>query len=320
MALDPTRATTYSNLAVDLLAQNQVDEASTVLAEAERRHFQTDYLLQVKYWIAFDRDDSAEMQNILQGSPEIPGAQSLLLTEQANTEAYYGRFKKAGEISQVAAEQSEHDGFLESAADCLAVAAVREALIGSSARAQEYISHASKLASGRDVLALTALVTSQIGDLKRAEAQSAALDKQYPSDTFMQHYWLPTIRAQIDLRQREPLKAVQALQAAVSFELATPTFSVATLYPAYVRGEAYLAAGDGLRAIPEFQKFVDHKGAVLNFPLATLARLGLARAYARVGDAAKASSAYSDFLTLWKDADPDIPALKQAKAEYAKKQ
>lgn len=315
--LDPTRATTYSNLAADLLAQNRVEEAAAVLGEADRRNFQTDYLLQVKYWRAFLRGDSGEMQRILQGSSDVPGAQSLLLTEQANTEAYYGRFQKARELSRVAAEQLEHDGFLESAADCLAVAAVREAEIGAAARAHDYISRAFKLAHGRDVLALTALVTASVGDAKQAEIQSAALDKQYPSDTVMQQYWLPTIRAQMDLRQGKPLKAVEALKAAVSIEVAAPTFSVATLYPAYVRGQAYLAAGEAARAIAEFQKLVDHSGLVLNFPLATLARLELARAYTRAGDSARARQSYQDFLQLWKDADPDVAILKQARLEYA---
>lgn len=317
LLLDPTRATTYSNLATDLLAQNQDDDAKSVLAEADRRKFQTDYLLQVKYWMAFLRGDSSEMQRILQSSSEVPGAQSLLLTEQANTEGYYGHFEKARAISQVAAEQLEHDGYLESAADCLAVAAVREAEIGSAARAHDYIARASKLARGRDVLALTSLVASGVGDLKQAEAKSAALDKKYRSDTVMQQYWLPTVRAQVDLRRGEPMKAVEALQPALLIEQAAPTFSVATLYPAYVRGEAYLALGDGPKAIAEFEKFVDHSGLVLNFPLAVLARLELARAYTRAGDPVKARQAYRSFLQLWKDADPSLAVLKQARLEYS---
>ncbi len=316
LRLDASRATTYSNLATDLMAQNRFDEADAVLAEADRRKFQTDSLLQVKYWRAFLRGDNAEMQQLLLNAADVPGAQSLLLTEQANTEAYYGHFERAGEIARVAAEQMEHDGFGESAADCLAVAAVREAEVGS-AGARDFITRAGKLARGRDVLALTALVAARLGELKPAETQSAALDKQYPSDTVMQQYWLPTIRAAMDLRQGKSLSAIGRLKVAVSIEEAVPSFSVATLYPAYIRGQAYLAVGDSSNAITEFRKFTDRSGLILNFPLAALARLQLARAYARANDSARARQAYQDFLQLWKDADPDIALFRQARLEYA---
>jgi tetratricopeptide (TPR) repeat protein len=147
------------------------------------------------------------------------------------------------------------------------------------------------------------------------------LDRESPSATFVQRYWLPVIRAQTHLDQRQWLKAVSDLDSAVQLEFAGPSaLSVATIYPAYVRGYAYLSAGDGAKAAAEFQKLIDHSGIVLNFPLAPLARLGRARAYARSGDAAKARAAYLDFLQLWHDADPDLPIFKQAKIEYAKLQ
>lgn len=317
MRLDPSRAATYANLATDLLALNRVDDAAAVLAEADKRKFETDYLLQVNYWKAFFRGDREEMERVLLRSPDRSRAQSLLLAEQANTEAYYGHFEKASELSHVAAEQMEHDGDRESAADCLAVAAAREAEVGVSTQAREDISQALKLARSQGVLAVTALVMARVGDLKPSETQSAALDKQYPSDTVMQQYWLPTIRAELDLQRGQPSKAVDALKRATSLELAAPVFSVATLYPAYVRGQAYLAAGDARRALAEFQKLPDHAGLVLNFPLGALAHLGLARAYTRAGDSAKSRQAYKDFLQLWKDADPNLAALKQARLEYS---
>jgi predicted Zn-dependent protease len=210
-------------------------------------------------------------------------------------------------------------GDKESAVTCLAEAAVREADVGNSERARSRISQAQKLLRGEDVETLTALVAAQIGDLKQAEALAQELDKLWPRGTFLQRYWLPVIRAEVDLHQGRSSKAIADLDSAATLDFASPPpLSFATLYPAYVRGYAYLAAGDGAKAAAEFQKLVDHSGMVLNSPLATLARLGLARASARSGDSVKAHAAYHDFLALWGDADPGIPILKEAKAEYAR--
>lgn len=169
------------------------------------------------------------------------------------------------------------------------------------------------------MVTLIALVAAQVGDLKQAEVLSRELDREWPTDTFIQRYWLPVIRAQMDLGRRQGSKAVSDLDSATQLEFASPTtLSTATIYPAYVRGYAYLEAGDGAKAAVEFQKLIEHPGLVLNFPLGALARLGRARAYARSGDLGKARAAYLDFFKLWNDADPDLPTLKQAKAEYAK--
>jgi tetratricopeptide (TPR) repeat protein len=261
------------------------------------------------------------MRRILLLSPDIPGAQSILLLEQADTEADYGHLEQADDLSRVAAKLIEHDGNKEAAADCLAQAALREAEVGNSKRAQAFLSQSQKLSDGPETLTLAALVVARLGDLKHAEALSAELDKQWPAGTFIQRYWLPIIRAEIDIQQGRSSKAIDDLAVATPLELAGPSaLPVATIYPAYVRGQAYLAAGDGKRASAEFQKLTDHAGLVLNFPLGALAHLGLARAYNRSGDLEKARQAYQDFLTLWKEADPHIPILKEAKAEYAKLQ
>jgi DNA-binding winged helix-turn-helix (wHTH) protein/tetratricopeptide (TPR) repeat protein len=321
LALDPTRASTYANLAGDLLLLNRLEDADVVLAEADKSKLQTDFLLQVRYWRAFLHNDDAAMQQILVQSSDIPGAQALILTLQANTEAYHGHFEKANELTGVVANLMQHDGDKESAANCLAEAAVREANVGHSAHARSLIAQAQKLSRGEDVVTLTAVVAVQVGDFQQADALSRELDRESPSATFVQRYWLPVIRAQMHLDQRQWLKAVSDLDSAVQLEFAgPPPLSVAPIYPAYVRGYAYLSAGDGAKAAAEFQKLIDHSGIVLNFPLAPLARLGRARAYARNGDAVKARAAYLDFLQLWKDADPDLPILKQAKDEYAKLQ
>jgi hypothetical protein len=172
-----------------------------------------------------------------------------------------------------------------------------------------------------------------------AEKLAAGLDKTFPLDTRVQRYWLPTIRAAVALKHNDPNRAIELLKVASAIELGSPTNLVIFLCPVYLRGEAYLLLRDGDRAAAEFQKFIDHRGVVMNFPWGALARLGLARAYAleagvgaglvpaqghpqgaplQPAALAKARTAYQDFLTLWKDADPDIAILKEAKAECAK--
>ena len=167
---------------------------------------------------------------------------------------------------------------------------------------------------------MAALALARAGDTAGAEKLAAELHKTSPLDTLVQRYWLPTIRASVALQRKDQNQAVELLKVASPIELGEPTNLTIFLCPAYLRGEAYLMLHDGNRAAAEFQKFIDHRGLVVNFPWGALARLGLARAFAMQGDTAKAKSAYQDFLTLWKDADPDIPILKQAKAEYAKLQ
>jgi len=164
------------------------------------------------------------------------------------------------------------------------------------------------------------------GDVTTAQKLMDALNQEFPLDTLMQNYWLPTVRAAIALQRHDSAKAIEILQATIPYELADPPpFSSGTMYPVYLRGEAYLdakgdGAGNGALAAAEFQKILDHPGVIVNFPLSALAHLGLGRARALSGDSAGARTAYQDFFALWKDADPDIPILKQAKAEYAKLQ
>jgi eukaryotic-like serine/threonine-protein kinase len=191
---------------------------------------------------------------------------------------------------------------------------------GNREQAHSEASAAVKLAPNRDVRATAALALARAGDTAGAEKLATELDKAFPLDTLVQRYWLPTIRAAVALERQDPNQAVELLKVTSSVELAAPMNLSIYLCPVYLRGEAYLRLADGKRAAAEFQKFVDHRGLVVNFPWGALARLGLARAYAMQGDTAKARTAYQDFVTLWKDADSDIPILKQAKAEYAKLQ
>jgi tetratricopeptide (TPR) repeat protein len=200
-------------------------------------------------------------------------------------------------------------------------AAVREAEFGNMAAAKRDVSAALALAPGRDVKVLSALALARVGDVARAKAMVEQLENSDPLNTVLKLYWLPTLKAAIELHGGNSAQALLSVEAAAPYELGgPPPIQEGTLYPAYLRGEAYLAAHNSGAAATEFQKFIDHRGIVINFPLGALAHLGLARAYALSGDTAKAKTAYQDFLTLWKEADPDIPILKEAKAEYAKLQ
>ena len=204
---------------------------------------------------------------------------------------------------------------MKSAIRLLAIFAI-VMLAGFVSQARSYLAQAGKMSAGEEVQILAALMTARIGDPKQARKLSEELGKNYPQDTFVQKYWLPVIRAAQDLRQGKASKAAEDLEAGAVLE--SGILASLTFYPAYVRGQAYLATDDASKAAGEFQKFIDHPGIVLDSPLGAVARLGRARAYARGGDSARARDAYRDFLGLWKDADTDVPILKEAKAEYAK--
>jgi len=200
-------------------------------------------------------------------------------------------------------------------------AALREAEFGNMAVAKQDVAAALKLSPGRDVEMLSALALARSGEIARAKTIVEQLEKSYPSETILKVYWLPTIKAAIELSGNHAAQALVSLEAAAPYDFGSPPpVQVGTLYPAYLRGEANLMAHNGTAAAAEFQKLLDHRGIVLNFVTGSLAHLQIGRAYVMEGDTAKAKAAYQDFLTLWKDADPDIPILKEAKAEYAKLQ
>jgi tetratricopeptide (TPR) repeat protein len=215
-------------------------------------------------------------------------------------------------------DSAQHNDAKETAAAYQAAAALREVEAGNREQARAEAKAALKLAPNRDVRAMAALALARAGDTAGAEKLAAELDKTFPLGTLVQRYWLPTIRAGVALERKDPNRAIELLKVASTIELSGPTNLAIFLCPAYLRGVAYLMLHDGNRAAAEFQKFIDHRGVVMNYPWGALARLGLARAYAMQGNTAKARAAYQDFLRLWKDADPDIPILKEAKAEYEK--
>jgi eukaryotic-like serine/threonine-protein kinase len=195
-------------------------------------------------------------------------------------------------------------------------AVLREAEAGNATLAKQDISAALALAPGRDVKILAALALARIGDAARTRPPVEGLEKSDQSNTVLKVYWLPTINAAVSLNQGKSAEAPASLEAISSYELS----SAGPLYPPYVRGQAYLLTRNGLAAAAEFRKLLDHRGIVLNFVTSALAHLQLGRAYVMSGDTPKARTAYQDFLALWKDADPDVPILKQAKVEYTKLQ
>jgi eukaryotic-like serine/threonine-protein kinase len=323
LRLEPNSEFNYANLGQDYASLNRLDEAEAVYRQADERKLASGQLFLFRYQLAFLRSDVAQMASMVSAATGKPGAEDLLLAAQADTEAWYGKLNNARELTRRAMDAAEQNDAKEAAAMYQAATALREVESGNREQARADAKAAVKLAPNRDVRAMAALALARAGDTKRAEKLAAELDRTFPLDTLIQRYWLPTIRSAVALQRGGPNRAVALLEAARAIELGEPTQVAGFLCPVYLRGEANLMLHDGNAAAAEFQKFIDHYGLVVNFPLGALARLGLARAYAL--DAAKdpatrdkARTAYQNFLILWKDADPDIPICRQAKAEYAR--
>jgi tetratricopeptide (TPR) repeat protein len=249
-----------------------------------------------------------------------PGVEDVLLVYEADTAAYSGQLQAARKLSRRAVASAERAEEKEEAATYEANVALREGLFGTTGEARQQAAAALGLSTGRDVQYQAALALASAQDATRAQPLADDLGKRLPEDTIVQFNYLPTTRAQIDLIHNDFARAIEALQPAAPYELGSPSGGLiaAALHPVYVRGEASLAAHQGKEAAAEFQKIIDHPGVVMNDPIGALAHLQIGRAYAMQGDTAKAKAAYQDFLTLWKDADPDIPILIAARAEYAK--
>jgi len=314
--LEPNSGINYTNLCFGYINLNQLDEAEAVVKQAEERKLENEGLLRARYALAFLKGDTAQMAHTVSAAMGRPGTEDQLLDAQANTEAWHGRLKDARQLTRRAMSSAEQNDAKERAAGYEAWTALGEVESGMREEARSDAYAAIKLASNRDVSERVALALALAGDTAAAEKLAAELDRTFPLDTLVQRYRLPAISAAVALQHKDPKRAVELLQVTGPIELGeNGEFS-----PIYLRGEAYLMLRDGNAAAAEFQKFIDHRGRVGNFPWGALARLQLARACALSGDKTKAKTAYEDFFTLWKDADPDIPILKQAKAEYAKLQ
>jgi eukaryotic-like serine/threonine-protein kinase len=315
LRLEPDTGANYANLADYYVSLNHLDEAEAVFKQAEERNLESADLLDGRYQVAFLRDDVSEMERLVANAAGKPGTEDVLLADQADTEAYHGRLGKGRELARRAMESAANNDTKETAAGYKAESALIEAYFGDTQRARADADVAIKLATNRYVQGNTALALALAGDTSRAEKLADGLDKSFPLNTSVRRYWLPTIRAAVALERKNADKTIELIQVTAPYELG---WYGKTGSPIYMRGQAYLMLHNGSTAAAEFQKFLDHPGVVRNFPLGALAHLGLARAYALQGDTPKARSAYQDFFALWKDADPDIPILKEAKAEYAK--
>jgi len=328
LRLSPDQVGWYQNLATDLLELQCFDEARQVISEAGARKLESGGLHNDLYALAFLGANFAAMAEQQQWFADKPDYEDEGLSLASDTEAYVGHLGKARELTKRAVDSAIRTDNSESAATWQADAALRQAAYGNTTASRQTAAEALKLApASRGLESEAALAFAMAGDTTRAKSLAAGLEKRFPLDTEMQSLWLPTIHAQLALGRRDPAFALNALQPALAIELSD---SDDCLYHVYVRGEAYLAAGQGTAAAAEFQKILDHSGIVWNCWTGALAHLSLARANAlqsrisqgTASDAARvrALAAYKDFLTLWKDADPDVPIFKQAKAEYAKLQ
>jgi DNA-binding winged helix-turn-helix (wHTH) protein/Tfp pilus assembly protein PilF len=330
--LAPDAVSDYENLANYSLALQRFDETRQVIHEAQARKVDDFILHNALYALAFLAADSAAMAEQQQWFASKPEFENVGIALASDTDAHGGHVAKARELIKRAVHSAVRADNKENGAVYLAITAQREAAFGNTEQARQMAADALKLApASQGAESEAALAFALAGDTTRAESLAQHLKKRFPLDTQMQALWLPAIQAQLALDKREPAVALDILQAGSPIEFGQIPFvnNISCLYSVYVRGEAFLAAGQGNAAATEFQKILDHSGIVWNCWTGALAHLGVARANALQsrtspagGEAARlrALAAYKDFLTLWKDADDDVPILKQAKAEYAKLQ
>jgi serine/threonine protein kinase/tetratricopeptide (TPR) repeat protein len=320
LRLEPDDAIAYGNLADDYLALDRIKDAKATLDEAGKRNLDSEFLHLNRYHLAFLENDLPAMQEQSLWARGKPSAEDGQLSDDSDTEAYYGRLRKARELTRQAVESAKRNAGTDTAALWQVNEALREAEFGNTALARKAVADTMALSSKPDVELLAALALARSGDAVQSSALADKVAAEFDRDTMIQAYWLPTIRAAIAIDRGDAQKAIELLRTASEYELGEPVQWPAhgTLYPVYVRGDAYLRAGDGVRAVTEFQKMIDHRGIVANLPLGALAHLQLGRAYKLAGNAGKAREAYAAFLVVWLHADSDIPILKQAKAEYAK--
>jgi serine/threonine protein kinase/Flp pilus assembly protein TadD len=319
--LNPDVSIAYFLLGSGYIALNRLDEAKATYAQARVRKQDVPTFYIGLYQIAFLQNDAAGMARQMAKATGLPGWEDQMLALEADTVAYSGRLKDARELSRRAMDTAERAGEKDPPAMYLATSGLREAWFGNADEARRRVTLALKRSASRDVLYFAALALAYSREDARARALADDLDKSRPEDTIVQFNYLPTLRAKLALNKGNASEAIETLRTAAPYELGVSTscpFIWTPMYPVFVRGEAYLAARQGSKAAAEFQKILDHPGVVLNQPIHALAHLGLGRAYVLQGDTARAKAAYQDFLTLWKDADLDIPVLIQAKAEYMK--
>lgn len=315
---NPVSGNNYVNLAYSYQWIGQLGKAKETVKDSRAHNIDSPWLPLLLYNVDFLQHDAAGMQQQVADASGKPGIDDQILFLQSETAADYGKFASALDLAQRAADSAERVGEKETAAEYLSHDAIRQALVGDYSAAEQQAKTALSTAATRISQAFCSIAFALAGNSAEAERLAGLLNKRYPEDTEVQFDILPMVRAANAIRSGNGSGAVQALAVTEPYELAEGNASFTfALYPVYLRGEAYLLAKQGSAAAAEFQKILDHAGVVGNEPIGALAHLGLARAYALQGDPGKARAAYNDFFALWKSADPAIPLLKQAKADYA---
>jgi tetratricopeptide (TPR) repeat protein len=300
---------------------NRVAEAKSTLQDARAHNVDSPWVALVVYMLDFLQHDAVGMEQQASAAMGIPGVEDQMLFLESETAGCGGEFTKARELTRRAVDSARRAQEKETAAEYLGHNAVREAIVGNSALAKEDAQSAIAEINGKNAEGFSAIAFALTGDAANANRLIDDLGKRFSQDTIVQFEYLPMARAGLARTAGNAANAVAALTVASPYELGhTNNDFTFALYPVYLRGESYLAARDGSAAITEFQKILDHSGVIGNEPIGALAHLGLGRAYALSGDSAKARTAYQDFFALWKNADPDVPIVKEAKAEYAKLQ
>ncbi|MGA9484755.1 MAG: protein kinase, partial [Candidatus Acidiferrales bacterium] len=311
LQLNPGSGNNYVNLAYTYLWIDQLDQAKATVRESRAHNIDSPWLPLVLYVVNFLQHDVAEMQQQVTTATGKPGVDDQILFLESETAAYYGEFAKSRELTRRAADSAERTNESETAAEYLGHSAVREALVGNMDAAKQDARTSILRSDSRQGDAYSAIALALAGDSAQAARLFDDLRKNFPADTIVQYDDLPMIRAASALHSGAASRAVEALAEAEPYELGQTNYSFTFgLYPVYLRGQAYLEAKQGAAAQIEFQKILDHYGTVGNQPIGALAHLGLARSYTLQGDIPKARAAYSDFLSLWKNADPDVPLLK----------
>jgi DNA-binding winged helix-turn-helix (wHTH) protein/tetratricopeptide (TPR) repeat protein len=320
LEVDPDFTPAHVNIAFSQFYLGQLNEAEAALNRASDRKLDIPELLVLRYHIASLNRDSAEMDRAAALAKGKSGAEDWMIHAQSLVAARSGKLDEAGKLSRSAMGLAQQTGQKERAATYVASTAVWESFFGNADAAERSATEALKLSTGRDVEYSAAFALAQAGDFSQAQSLANDLNKHFPEDTSVQFSYLPTLRGLFALHQKDSSKALEQLEIAIPNETGQTGISFfaffGNLYPAYVRGESYLAANNAPAAIAEFQKILKYRGLVISDPMGAMAQLQLARAYVLGGDKANATLAYQRVLELWKDSDADLPAVKQAREEY----
>ncbi len=320
LRLNPGSAAAYTNLVGLYAALDRLNDSKAQYDQAITHKVNNPFIHGNRYGVAFLENDNSGMQQQIADASGKPG-EDVLFSFASDTEAFHGRLASSRDLSKRASDSALRNDSPETAAAWQMDVALRDAEFHNVGLSRREINSALATASTQDVSLLAALALARIGDTEQAKRMADDLAGRYPLNTVINRYWLPTIYASIEIQRGNPARAVELLQTTTEYELGSPLpqFEVGgTLYPVYVRGQAYLLLHQGTEAVREFHKFLEHRGVAVNCPLAVLARLQLGRAYLLAGDSKSARQSYQEFLDLLKDADPDVPILKEARTEHAK--